>query len=185
MNIDWSKAPENATHAVSDGARIDFVWAEFPKGGGHAVFHAAHDTDGTSTDYYMARSVGWKVVSCRRTYPAQHSVPYYSGEGLPPVGAECLLSDGSEDGIRVKILFHDGCFAVFSHEGEYSGRTAKAFRPIRTPEQIAEQEREDAINGMWAEITAGKQVNLFYDIALQKRVCADLFDRGYRKQVTE
>jgi hypothetical protein len=45
------------------------------------------------------------------------------------------------------------------------------FRPIRTPEQIATEERENAINAM-------------IDIVMTDNIrsnCADLYDAGYRK----
>ena len=48
------------------------------------------------------------------------------------------------------------------------------FRPIRTPEQSAADEREAAIDAMLAATTAqGSDISL--------RVCEQLYDAGYRK----
>lgn len=77
----------------------------------------------------------------------------WDGEGLPPVGAVCEFSDHKEpetwtecrviafdeeeDSVVFKILSRD-------HLLQYDSRFVSSLRPIRTPEQIEAEERNEA-----------------------------------------
>lgn len=120
--------------------------------------------------------------------------PAWSGEGLPPVGAWCLVkSPGYKNsrfdrfvGKRVFIVAHDRIdgdpVAVFrmalSHdEFDYHALITTCFEPEKTPEQTAAEEREKAIEEM-AE-TARKAAGFGINLADMEA----LYDAGYRKQV--
>lgn len=97
----------------------------------------------------------------------------WSGEGLPPVGETCEFCEES-DWVQVRILAHDNALAVFNYNGYYIGRSHNKFRPIRTAEQIAEEERQVAISKI-VDDSMGRcdHVGAGY-----------LYDAMYRKQVT-
>lgn len=103
-----------------------------------------------------------------------HREPW-TGEGLPPVGTECLLSDDSVAGVLVKILAHHGCYALFCREGEYFGRAAKNFRKIKTVGEIVAEERQKFIDecGDFSSVTT-RWTDVF----------GMMYDAGYRKTTT-
>lgn len=174
-NIDWSKAPHMATHAVQLDDRVEFVWAEYGSDG-KAIFHDVHDEDGTRTNYQMQRS-GWKIVSCRSTYPTFHQIPHWNGEGLPPVGVVCEANTFPDEWRKVEIVAHKNGLAVFfwdcGDDPRYPGATpycgamiAVGFRPLRTAEERATEQALREIEQLYAE--GGP---------------AAVYDAGYRKQV--
>ena len=116
----------------------------------------------------------------------------WNGEGLPPVGAICevLWNESRVEYLRTKV------FGVNEHgqpihrfdEGpkkyQYQAdvlRTAsgtQVFRPIRTAEQVAAEEREKEIADMM-EVTSDGITCMDRDDALA------LYKAGYRKQVAK
>ena len=152
--IDWSKAPEGATH------RGAINWF---KSDGEKVY----TFDGAV--WHPASWEIWQLAPFAKR-PSIHA-DEWSGEGLPPVGVVCRKCYNSPDEYyNVKILAHDdhcGDVAIYRwiegpldgeldqstmHLNMASGSNAHwSFRPIRTPEQIAADEREAAIK----EMTAG------------------------------
>lgn len=101
-------------------------------------------------------------------------------DGHPPVGAVCDMT--TNDGYNwrpVKIIFFDDYVTLV---GEVQGKVDRqifkrcdadiAFRPIRTPEQIAADEREAAIN----------EIRRDTDYILDETCAAAVFAAGYRKQ---
>lgn len=144
--IDWSKAPEWADRVVvgplsgkkyfaNDVKRVDLN-GEFSSGNN---FHVCYC---------------WKVLEHR---PA---VAAWNGEGLPPVGTECLTDDKGETFIVKVLAYADkgGKQAVMvekaSHPdfGELHAWMAHMcnFRPIKTAEQIAAEERKAGISALHA-----------------------------------
>ena len=106
----------------------------------------------------------------------------WTGEGLPPVGIEieAMMRRNMHDDYawrRAKVVH--GC--IPGSEGEvlvYDVETTSPawvdeFRPIRTPEQIAAEEREAGITQM-RELVG----------SLNSHPFAELWDAGYRKQPT-
>lgn len=167
-DIDWSKAPEGATHFHPGNAKYSPHWC---KGGYFCV------TD-FERDGWVREVVGTPLDEC----VARPTTPQWNGAGLPPVGVVCLTDHEGKE-LRVEILaygkhgndeavlvahFYDGV-----KRGQMYGWIAEQceFRPIRTPEQIAAEERETAIAEMSKAI--GSQFSFGW-------VFEKLYDAGYR-----
>lgn len=114
--------------------------------------------------------------------------PEWSGEGLPPVGTVCEIAASTPhqtvswpEGTKVKIYanFTDDrgieLAAFVDAIGSVGGvAVAKCFRPIRTPEQIAAEEREKAVIEMLARSNSCETI--------PRRMCEAIYDAGYRLQ---
>lgn len=112
--------------------------------------------------------------------------PEWNGEGLPPVGTVCELSSQGADWGVGTIQYTAENVIVWRWNNQQLGQACACYRhevnirPIRTPEQIradesAIREREDAIEAMTA-------VSPLLDKGWSRKVCAALYDSGYRKQ---
>ena len=171
--IDWSKAPADATHYQAATHGVFECWLK----PGHAVRVSRRDQDWREDDH-----ADDLIATSAIKRP-------WSGEGLPPVGVECeaLWTSATGEYVRVVVVGydHDQSYAVYRilagvRAGEYeSSRHVDVeghpcFRLTRTPEQSAEDEREAAIDAMLAATPApGSDISL--------RVCEKLYDAGYRK----
>lgn len=177
MNIDWSKAPEGATHARKHAQGIDFykrecsLWLYFTSRG---KWDIALGTDETLCE---ARPNQW------------------TGEGLPPVGTVCAIECETPHkrwkkhvGEQVVIIAHStgyegnptAVYKVFNAEdSEYHALREQAFRPIRTPEQIAAEAHQKNINDLADQIGGyfGFDDSRPSDLGLAKY----LMDQGYGK----
>ena len=109
-------------------------------------------------------------------------VPSWVGsqDELPPAGTICEYKHVHE-WQRVEVFAvkpnHNGSeTALFTYEnGTWCGCAEPSFfRPIRTPEQIAAEERETELNRMVATVS-------MLDKGWARKVCAGLYDAGYRK----
>ncbi|KWV84181.1 MULTISPECIES: hypothetical protein [Pseudomonas] len=187
MNIDWSKAPAwavgHALHAF--GGEIREVWVgehqyqrldqpkPFPYGGGNSDHR--HNPRRSEFHFEQLRPAPW------------------TGKGLPPVGAVCEYRCGyveqpysyAECTVIAHFVGESGkslaAFAYVAHDGVVQlGRgMAELFRPIRTPEQVAAEDRDKAIEGMIAD------TNILTGIMSDRRIMAgQLYDAGYRKQAS-
>lgn len=184
--IDWSKAPEGATHWEPKTANVIAGWIRLD---GDKWFFWPISTRDTS-DIRWHKCVN--DMSVRSEYMIQRqTTPSWSGEGLPPVGVVCEVIDGLSNeftkqfnGKQVEIVAHSkdenyetAVFKVigFLYDGQarYHSLVASCFKPIRTHEQIAADEREAAIKNMAS--TPKPCGHAIYDI------CAQLYDAGYRK----
>ena len=167
--IDWSKAPEGYPLWIvplgSFSEENDADW---------------HKEDG---DYYRdASGFTWSKISEGRAFlvyrkPEEPSTPAWDGTCPPPVGAVCeALNRLKEEWLKVKILDHEGTVPTAVCRDEKNRLWwAQDFRPIRTPEQIAAEERNQAILEMCLHgVDAG-------DFTIEKTAAA-LYDAGYRKQ---
>lgn len=121
-----------------------------------------------------------------------NSGPAWDGTGLPPVGTACEIHGtvwqelhGDEfSWRRVEIIAHTN----FGGSDVAVGRDiecatlgwgiASKFRPIRTPEQIAAEERQKAVDQMLADYqyTVGPCIH-----GLVRSQAERLYDVGYRK----
>lgn len=110
---------------------------------------------------------------------------WHDAKQLPPPGADCeyrWIMTGEWH--RVHIVGHDEFgYAVFRSQFMNESSTPYAgcanpedFRPLRTPEQIAEERREAAIIEMESAI---KTFALGWSTT--RMACAALYDAGYRK----
>lgn len=162
--IDWSKAPEGADK-YNTYNKLFYKCAQ--------------------PDLQVFTHGGWKqsvFVKSDERFVCRPTTPSWSGEGLPPVGVVCEVKL-QEEWSLCEIIAHfqqpQAMVAAFTvaqfHGGKkLDSKIAECFRPIRTPEQIAVDEREAAIDEMLAATPApGSDISL--------RVCEKLYDAGYRK----
>lgn len=105
--------------------------------------------------------------------------PAWSGDGLPPVGAYIEWLSDQYGWLGGRVVGHDGMVTVVSHNDGYTGCHAHEVRPIRTPEQIAAEEREAAVAQMLAldEYDASSQLGMMS----RADFCRALYDNNYRK----
>lgn len=139
--IDWNEAPEGFDYAITpapgwdgDPARkgsIQFV--RKIAGGGFMTMHGTYPVMGPQ---------GWMAV-------AERPAPW-TGEGHPPAGTVCEVLNNTLDQPeweRCTILFMGKFKAVYESESchervaDVSESWMISFRPLRTPEQIAAEER--------------------------------------------
>lgn len=131
------------------------------------------------------------VVEAAKNGPAQ--VEFYplpnqtawTGEGLPPVGTVCEFigtTAGLKEWKECRVVGHDGHYAVINYKNNYSGHLPGSFRPIRTPEQIAREERRDGISNMYKD---AKEIGEIDGVPTLVQALHALWKAGYRKQVTE
>lgn len=117
----------------------------------------------------------------------------WDGEGLPPVGIDCewLWSSTIGEYVAVRVVGHDEDRAVVrfissDRKGEYDSDRQHndygypIFRPMRTPEQIAAEERKVAIDEMLALDNYPKGA-LAGGLMSRRAFCEALYDAGYRK----
>ncbi|MBA1179582.1 hypothetical protein G7008_03610 [Pseudomonas psychrotolerans] len=182
-SIDWSKAPEGATHfeAARDESEIDVFW-RVKDGVALQVWRLIpwRQDPGEQVETFTYGPKGCDDFDASRAVPRPVS---WFGEGLPPVGTVCEYNLGGE-WVEVEVFAHrpsdanSGTDAIFdikpSASWMYSCRPER-FRPLRSPEQIAAEEREKAAKQLCVdagspELTAG-----------QMAIAYRLYDAGYRK----
>lgn len=186
MSIDWSRAPEGATHY---GPAVEGQWL--------ACWHKKVD----------GQWLGWLADGDTRWGPSGNTVERmkqlisrpqdWTGEGLPPVGTVCeydarAFGKGDPLWVTVEINYLSKwnivfvCIAVPDGTRQENvgvelsadvGVTINRFRLIRTPEQIASEERQ-------------KNIMIISDILIANRGNSNeyhqaglIYDAGYRKQV--
>ncbi|MCV0108788.1 hypothetical protein KUC42_08540 [Pseudomonas aeruginosa] len=161
MSIDWSKAPEGCIGAF---ARIISKTAFFVFSKRPSDYSSREGYEGVGEDGpYHVFSEYWEWID-----------KPWDGQGLPPVGITC---ESWRSGVRriVKILGH-GDEYIFVREDDgreilLSIGDGREFRPLRTPEQIAAEEREKAIEEMF-----------FAEETLTVKQAKALYEAGYRRQ---
>ena len=157
--IDWGEAPEGATHY-------------YPP----------------TEEWYLAEHgcvpLVWTGMWCKAFQFAQRepicinrpATPSWSGEGRPPVGTPVEWFSPVYGWLGGKVVGHDGAVTVIAHNDGYTGCHPHEVRLIRTPEQIAADERESAIKEIGNMIASVGPT--FRDQAIR------LYDAGYRKKST-
>lgn len=178
MSIDWSKAPEGANKAGFTGPDKYLQFYRIP---------------GRFGDYdYWSEKRGW----CGNDFPtcANHlferpAKVEWDGQGLPPVGTVCIVEPhntmwgfSSTSGYERKILAYYGEYVWLGH-AETPLETTRIdkvdFRLIRTPEQIAAEAREKAIDAM---LDLDPPHESGFGMTSRRQFCEILFDAGYRRQ---
>ncbi|HBP2068922.1 TPA: hypothetical protein L5Y18_001697 [Pseudomonas aeruginosa] len=170
MSIDWSKAPEGCIGAF---ARIIsktafFVFSKRPS---DYMSREGYEGEGEDGDYHVF-SEFWEWID-----------KPWDGQGLPPVGTVCIVEPhntlwgfSSTSGHERKILAYHTDY-VWLGNGDTPLETTRIdkvyFRPIRTPEQIAAEEREKAVGDMAMSIQG---------VPYQYPTLYALYDAGYRRQ---
>ena len=171
MNIDWSKAPEGATH-YAEVASGRACWYMVKSESEYAYAYQYEDFScGRWTN-------GGRVPRHQPLIERPKKQEVWNGEGLPPVGAKCEVDHGGRVFWDiVTIIAHHGKKAIYEDphgHHQYLWGLAGDFRPIKTAEQLAEEEREDAANKMFQR---------FGGIGgLTKKQCIWVVSEGYRKQ---
>ncbi|KWV82537.1 hypothetical protein PFLL34_03586 [Pseudomonas fluorescens] len=181
MNIDWSKAPEWA-NAVIEGTGV-LVWVPFTDG----ICTGQIIEDGRSQEVDMLPPHKWKLVEVRPVKP-------WTGDGLPPVGIEieAMMRRNMHDGYawhRAKVVHgplpgSEGEVLVFCLETT-SPAWVDEFRPVRTPEQIAAEQRKkeiDEIHKICIESFPSSTRTGELNRTISDCACI-IYKAGYRKQV--
>lgn len=166
--IDWNKAPADAQGFMPyDGMWISGWWKD---DGGSRYFWSMEEGD----------LGGWKKSYANPfEQPGfiKRPSPAWSGEGNPPVGTVCEMTHGNWghrgwEAVTVKYCSAEYAITTDGRCEQYWHMRNIHFRPIRTPEQIAADEREAAIKEM------SETINTPFSFGW---VFAKLYDAGWRK----
>lgn len=168
MKIDLTKKPEGATHINPHSG----LWIKC--------------FGGNSGSYQFFKDGEWEMgFGCMSNSYLEIAKPEnWTGEGLPPVGTVCeaMLTSMNHQWAEAVVVWHhpehEGSAVVVHGGGRLTGWSS-AFRLIRTPEQIAEEERELGVEALRLAVSKSpncKAHGLEWDVA-----CA-IYDAGYRKQ---
>jgi hypothetical protein len=164
MTIDWSKAPEGATHC--DESTSSPQWYKKVAGGWHFEYDNCWYVSNNKPDY-NERLTPRPVVAAWRG----------PQDGLPPVGMEVEAQDGYswKKGTVVARVW-EACYgdmAIIQCEGFWAASDATGIRPIKT-------ERERAIEEIEAVVKQAFCAQMYGEKASQV-VALALYDAGYRK----
>ncbi len=180
MTIDWSKAPEGATHYCIDS--IDNT-------------HWRNLSGETAMYWFQGRWCDHGITSagCLESNVRYSARPAWNGDGLPPVGTVCEFQHRNAPNGQwhpTTIRYSSHAFIVYVdsiHDAEECWRTDDScgidFRPIRTPEQIAEEERSVAITEMKQCFDSVSDELVPTSNRYLEVLFGALHDAGYRKQV--
>lgn len=156
--IDWSKAPADATHCYE-------VVPEFfkKKDGKWMVWF------GLAKRWALS-----EIPSRHENLVYRPTSPQWSGEGLPPVGVFIVNAEDFKGKSEVIIHRHGGVI-VEQEDGVAADyvlfRKGECFA-VRTPEQIAADEREAAIDQVMDNLSLSPEC---------RYIANRVFDAGYRK----
>lgn len=172
-DIDWSAAPEGATHYLPESEDHYACWCK----------SAYTMIVGVQDEWVPDEIESVRHLLVPRPAP-------WTGEGLPPVGAMVeirlmgwSIRESAEKFIgvplRVAASFGMDCGTDMIAVDGGPDLGCEVFRaemavPARTPEQIAAEEREKEVNRMVATAQ-------MLDKGWARKVCESLYDAGYRK----
>ncbi len=137
--IDWSKAPADATHHCAETDTEHECWLK----PGHVVRVSRGTSEWVSTLYVE------EFIASLKSTP-RPSTTSWSGEGLPPVGVVCEMHHESwqpNNWPKVTVRYASAEYFITTDdagEQHWHAHSVK-FRPIRTPEQIARDERDESV----------------------------------------
>lgn len=140
--IDWSKAPEGATHFYKCGNMFLKV-------------------EGDGMVSYLRTDGVWEHNRCHVDSYGGYLIPRppdWSGDGLPPVGTVCEYYADEDTWRRCEIIAHkDGKAVAWVNHAHIWASSGAFLRPIRTPEQIAAEERNKAIRAIELHILKAQE----------------------------
>lgn len=179
-DIDWSKAPEGATHYLPADGVINACWYILNEDR-MAVMLAG------KKDEWSWRNIDShdREILIPRAIPRPASTGTWNGAGLPPVGTVCEVNCSGWRRCEVfahKVEGDSDPDVLFSHTRDDGwpawnwARDQSRFRPIRTPEQIATDERDRAVDAMMETFMVTGSVK-----STLRSACLALYDAGYRK----
>ncbi|HBO2015830.1 TPA: hypothetical protein L4G30_005066 [Pseudomonas aeruginosa] len=179
MSIDWTKAPEGATHWEPTGPKFHEGWMR---------------KVGDKWSYWLEGSKVWGLsgpaccVSAEReaTFEARPQETW-DGRGLPPVGIEIEANFPVTDVTGTHYHWRRVIVAVAGIPGAereclvYDAENTKPawvdeFRPLPTPEQIAAEERSKECDRIFVILSSVEREGNRSDMA------EALYDAGYRRQ---
>ncbi|HCF7079943.1 TPA: hypothetical protein NIJ35_005559 [Pseudomonas aeruginosa] len=165
MRIDWSKAPEGCIGAfariIGNQRTAFFVFSKRPS---DYMSREGYEGEGEDGSYHVF-SEFWEWLD-----------KPWDGQGLPPTGLLVEWKAGLDhEWRRVTVLAYANGDAWLQPEdgGSFIVGNPANFRRIRTPEQIAAEEREKAVGDMAMSIQG---------VPYQYPTLYALFDAGYRRQ---
>lgn len=168
MSIDWSTAPEGANRAGFTGPDNYLQFYRIP---------------GMFGDYdYWSEKRGWfgsDFPTCANHLFERPTKVEWDGQGLPPVGTVCEYRHMIWPEYRsceIRYISEESLVAYDDAQEQFYRTCDMLFRPVRTLEQIAAEEREKAISEMLG------LYNSAYWPMTSKQFCEVLFDAGYRRQ---
>lgn len=166
MSIDWNTAPKGATHWEPSGTVFGEGWMK---------------KAGNEWSYWLEGSEVWAGVWADCFVSAERAATFearpqeaWDGQGLPPTGLLVEWKAGLDhEWRRVTVLAYANGDAWLQPEdgGSFIVGNPANFRRIRTPEQIAAEEREKAIEEM-----------CFAEETLTVKQAKALYEAGYRRQ---
>lgn len=183
QGIDWSKAPEGATHWEPEG-ECPASWMRKIDTG----FEIGWEYWGRVSNKWVSHAVS--SARFATFIPRPDTAQPWTGEGLPPVGRKVILDDSEHGvfrdyqemiGVEVAVLasFKSttgvGMIVCALPDGLCGCFRAEMARPIRTPEQIAADEREAACEAMLEIAKSSRPDPDVYE------AIGALYDAGYRK----
>lgn len=183
MDINWDEAPEGATHYCI-GSTHDTVWRDLSGVDAKYWYQGEwHRHEGANSEFCLKYGVF-------EERPVQQA---WNGEGIPPVGSLCEVKStarGKErDWFKAEVKYISPFTVVLDDfptdwllEGEFVVHpNTVQFRPIKTKEQIAAEERKEAVDMMrWI---CEEWVDSDLDRAWSwDEIFGVLHDAGYRKQ---
>ena len=172
MNIDWSKAPEDATHVNRSGLFFNFD----------------ENLNARFYDGFWWRGNGFKLGdydTMGELIERPNKQEAWDGEGLPPVGITCEVRYDDDNcwvvvDVYVHTEFKGDTYACAKNETDMFYGLANEFRPIKTAEQLAEEEKVTAIAEMRAVVIAASDRKRATIAECTATVA--LYEAGYRKQ---
>ena len=187
-DIDWSEAPADAEYAGTC------------TGDQEQVFYK--NVRENSYDFIYLYEATWDTNDgrphCQPLIPRPVNNLEWSGEGLPPIGEVCesMWNESAGEWLKVKVFgVNEHSQPIFRWEEgpkkyEYQASPASGFhgrsyfRPIKTPEQMAAEARQLAIDEMVNEMRKARYDRPKTDIApvdMASHYAAGLYDAGYRR----
>jgi hypothetical protein len=168
MDIDWSKAPEGFDGHGFVGLKDRAVW--FNRDGYTYV-----DGQQCATVFAFGGASSYAVSELHNI--TKLPAPAWNGTGLPPVGTVCEMhhecwQPANWPEVTVKYA-SDEYFITQDSAGEQHWHAhGVQFRPIRTPEQIAADEREAAIDEIMDDLSLSPEC---------RYIARRVLNTGYRK----
>ncbi|HBO2573072.1 TPA: hypothetical protein L4I29_005201 [Pseudomonas aeruginosa] len=163
MSIDWSKAPEGCIGAFSRiiSKTAFFVFSKRPS---DYMSREGYEGEGEDGPYHVF-SEYWEWID-----------KPWDGQGLPPIGTVCEYRHMIWPEYRpceIRYISEESLVAYDDAQEQFYRTCDMLFRPIRTPEQIAAEEREKAVGDMAMSIQG---------VPYQYPTLYALYDAGYRRQ---
>ncbi|MEN1577998.1 hypothetical protein [Pseudomonas aeruginosa] len=168
MSIDWNTAPEGATHWEPSGPDFNKGWM---KKEGNEWFYWSE-----GSNRWFQGKLSCNVSADREATFEARPQEAWDGHGLPPTGLLVEWKSGLDyEWRRVTVLaYANGDAWLQPEDGDsFIVGNPENFRRIRTPEQIAAEEREKAVGDMAMSIQG---------VPYQYPTLYALFDAGYRRQ---